>query len=79
MLSHDEVVQKFLSSKSVDFKALGQFVAEFGAQIAASGHGDYGVRFGHYNVLACFKNIIPTEGQLTGAGAANIAAEVVGR
>lgn len=76
-LSHEEIVQKFLNSKSIDFNALGKFVAEFGPQIAASGHGDYGVRFGSYNVLACMRNIMPTH-DLIDAGASGIASEVVG-
>lgn len=78
-MSHEEIVQKFLNSKSVDFKELGKFVAEFGSQIAASSRGDYGVRFGHYNIQACFRNIIPVESQLTELGASGMAREVVGR
>jgi len=75
-MTHEEIVQRFLNSKSIDFAALGKFVAEFGPQIAASGRGDYGVRIGHYNILACFKNIIPRDSQLVGAE--GIAPEVVG-
>ena len=77
-IRHEEIVSKFISSKAVDFGALGKFVAEHGASIAASGSGDYGVRFGHYNILACF-NIGPIDGalekRLSGRG---IAAEVIG-
>ena len=79
-LSHEEIVHKFLQSKSVDFAALGKFVSENGPQLVSSGRGDYGVRFGHYNILACF-NIGPIDirvGSL-GTGARDIAAEVVGR
>ncbi len=53
-LSHEEVVKTFLDSQSVNFEALGKFVAEAGPRIALSGAGDYGVRFGFYNLLACF-------------------------
>ena len=77
-VSHEEIVQKFLNSKSVDFNALGKFVAEYGSQIAASGRGDYGVRFGHYNILACF-NIGPRD--LQGSleiGGRELASEVMG-
>ncbi len=80
MPSHEEIVHKFLQSKSVDFNALGKFVAENGSQIAASGRGDYGVRFGHYNILACF-NIGPINirwGSID-IGAREIATEVAGR
>jgi hypothetical protein len=78
-ISHEEIVQKFLQSKSVDFSALGKFVAEHGAQIAASSRGDYGVRIGHYNILACF-NIGPIDSRLgqLGVGAGGIASEVAG-
>ena len=75
-ISHEEIVHKFVSSKSVDFNALGKFVAEFGPQIAASGSGDYGVRFGYHNILACF-NIGPIDPRLNLSGS-EIAAEVTG-
>ena len=79
LIRHDEIVEKFLSSKAVDFNALGKFVADMGPSIAASGRGDYGVRFGHYNILACFW-IGPIDRQLEqfGGRAAGIASEVTG-
>ena len=77
-LSHEEIVQKFLNSKSIDFNALGKFVAEFGPQIAASGHGDYGVRFGGFNTWACFKNIVPIQ-DLTDPRASGIVSELTGK
>lgn len=76
-LEHQEIVEKFIGSRAVDFGALGKFVADNGALIAASGRGDYGVRFGHYNILACF-NINPLDVKL-GAAAINagaLAAEI---
>jgi hypothetical protein len=76
--THEEIVQNFLSSKSIDFNALGKFVGEFGPQIAASSRGDYGVRFGGNNVWACFKNIMPIQ-DLTEARASGIASEVIGK
>ena len=77
-ISHEEIVQKFLHSKSVDFNALGKFVAEFGPQIAASSRGDYGVRVGHYNILACF-NIGPIDRvNQIGIATSGIASEVTG-
>jgi hypothetical protein len=78
MLSHEEIVRSFLGSKSVDFNALGKFVAEYGQSIAMSGRGDYGVRIGYYNILACFK-IAPqifNQGDIAASGIAN---EVLGR
>jgi hypothetical protein len=55
MLGHEEIVRGFIGTKAVDFEALGQFVAKYGESIVISGRGDYGVRFGHYNIHACFK------------------------
>jgi hypothetical protein len=75
--SHEEIVHKFLQSKSVDFNALGKFVAENGAQIAATSRGDYGVRFGHYNILACFNIGPPIDARELG-GLRGVAAEVKG-
>ena len=78
MLSHEEIVRSFLSSKSVDFNALGKFVAEYGHSIAISGRGDYGVRIGFYNILACFK-IGPQVFNPTDIGGSGIAGEILGR
>ncbi len=77
-LSHEEIVDTFLQSKAIDFNALGSFVAEYGPKIAASGRGDYGVRFGHYNLLACFW-IGPID-RITqfGVNAREIASEIAG-
>jgi hypothetical protein len=79
VLRHEEIVDKFISTRAVDFNALGKFVAEFGPHIAASGRGDYGVRFGHYNILACF-NIGPIDVRLSppGGPGVGIASEVTG-
>jgi hypothetical protein len=54
-LGHEEIVKAFLGTGAVDFNALGKFVAEYGESIAISGRGDYGIRIGHYNIVACFK------------------------
>ena len=79
VIRHEEIVEKFIQSKAIDFGALGKFVAEQGPIIAASGRGDYGVRFGHHNILACF-NIGPIDQRLVnfGSRAAGIAADVTG-
>lgn len=79
VIRHEEIVDKFLNSKAIDFGALGKFVTENGPQIAASSRGDYGVRFGHYNILACF-NIGPIDprGGSFGNRTNGIAAEVTG-
>jgi hypothetical protein len=78
VLSHEEIVKSFIGSKAVDFNALGKFVAEYGESIAISGRGDYGVRIGHYNILACFK-IAPHVFNPIDVVGSGIAGEVLGR
>jgi hypothetical protein len=77
-IRHEEIVQSFLNSKAVDFNALGQFVAQVGPAIVASGRGDYGVRIGHYNILACFYINPPTWRESIGGAVSGIASEVLG-
>ena len=55
VMGHEEIVKSFIGTRAIDFNALGKFVAEYGESIVISGRGDYGVRFGHYNIHACFK------------------------
>ena len=78
-ISHEEIVKTFVQSKSVNFDALGKFITENGPQLAESSRGDYGVRFGHYNILACF-NIGPVDIRVGSfdQNALDIAAEVAG-
>jgi hypothetical protein len=79
-IRHEEIVKHFLDSKAVDFDALGKFVAQFGSSIVFSSRGDYGVRFGHYNILACFNpGPIDRLGSPVGGAVGGIASEVVGR
>jgi hypothetical protein len=78
VLSHEKIVKAFLGSRAVDFNALGKFVAEFGESIAISGRGDYGVRIGHFNILACFK-IADQVVRPSDLATSGIAAEVLGR
>ena len=78
-IKHEEIVKHFLESKAVDFSALGKFVADFGSSIAFSSRGDYGVRIGHYNILACFNNIAPQFIGPIGVAAGGLASEVKGK
>jgi hypothetical protein len=77
--SHDEIVRAFLASKTVDFDALGKFVTQAGPRIVAGGRGDYGVRLGRYNILACFNPLpIDFRREHLGLQANDLAAEVRG-
>ena len=78
VLSHEEIVKTFIGTRAIDFNALGRFVAEFGESIVISGRGDYGVRFGHYNILACFK-IGPQMFNPTDIVGSGMSADVLGR
>jgi hypothetical protein len=78
VLSHEEVVKAFIGSRSVDFNALGKFIAEYGESIAISGRGDYGVRIGFYNILACFKMADPLA-RVGNIATNGLAEEVLGR
>ena len=77
-LGHEEIVKAFLGTGAVNFAALGKFVAEYGESIAISGRGDYGIRIGHYNILACFKiaDQIVRPNDILGGG---LGSEVLGR
>ena len=77
VLSHEEIVKSFVSTRAIDFNALGKFVAEFGESIVISGRGDYGVRFGHFNILACFK-IASRDFSALDIGGSGLGSEVIG-
>jgi hypothetical protein len=77
-VKHDEIVKQFVDSKAVDFAALGKFVTELGPSIAISGRGDYGVRMGWYNILACF-NIAVQAVSPVETITAGMASEVLGQ
>jgi hypothetical protein len=49
----------------------------YGESIAVPGRGDYGVRIGYYNILACFK-IGPRARDTRKIGFSGIADDVVG-
>jgi hypothetical protein len=76
-IRHEEIVRQFVDSKAIDFNALGKFVAELGPSLAISSRGDYGVRIGFYNVLACF-NIGPRLVSPVDIASSGITSEVVG-
>lgn len=53
-LSHEEIAERLLQSKAIDFSAMGKFVAELGPLLAVSDQGWHGINFGRFNILACF-------------------------
>jgi hypothetical protein len=78
VLSHEEIVKSFIGSGAIDYNALGKFIADYGESIAISGRGEYGVRIGWFNTLACFKiaSQVVRPNEILDSGIAN---EVLGR
>lgn len=52
-LSHEEISERFVGAKVVDFGAMGRFISEFGATLAVNDQGWHGVNIGRFNILAC--------------------------
>ncbi len=52
-LSHEEIAERFIQAKVVDFAAMGKFITEFGPTLAANDQGWHGVNIGRFNILAC--------------------------
>ena len=56
-LSHEEIAQRFVDAKVIDFTAMGKLVAELGPTLATNDQGVHGVSFGRYNWYACFWSV----------------------
>ncbi|MDP9123159.1 MAG: hypothetical protein M3N82_00900 [Pseudomonadota bacterium] len=52
-LSHEEIAQRFVDAKVIDFDAMGRLIAELGPTLAVSDQGWHGFNFGRFNSLAC--------------------------
>ena len=52
-LSHEDISAQFLESGSVNFDAVGQFVAKLGPELVIGDDGLHGVVYGRFNTLAC--------------------------
>ena len=52
-ISHDEIAQRLIQAKVVDFAAMGKLVTELGPVLAVSDRGWHGFLFGRFNMLAC--------------------------
>jgi hypothetical protein len=82
-LSHDEIAQRFVEAKVIDFTALGKWIGELGPALAINDHGLHGAIFGRFNYVACMLQAIDVErlvGNLRAAGlTANALENVEGR
>jgi hypothetical protein len=52
-LSHEEIANRFLESKALNFEAIGRFVADLGPELVVRDRGLHGVLFGKYSTIAC--------------------------
>src|SRR3954470_17712830 len=52
-LSHEEIANRFLESKALDFEAIGRFVTAIGPELVVRDRGLHGVLFGKYSTIAC--------------------------
>jgi hypothetical protein len=52
-LSHEDIANRFLASKALDFEAIGRFVSEIGPELVVRDRGLHGVLFGKYSTIAC--------------------------
>jgi len=59
---NQEVVKKFLASKSFDFAAFAKFVAENGASLASSEDSEFGFIIGNHFIRYCIPPVTINEG-----------------
>jgi hypothetical protein len=52
-LSHEDIAQRFVDAKVIDFNAMGKLIAELGPVLAVNDQGWHGVNFGRFNSHAC--------------------------
>ncbi len=79
-LTHEEIAQRFVEAKFIDYAALGKLIADFGPSLAVHDNGLHGVAFGRWNTLACMLpafDVARVVGDLRGAGLAAHALEGV--
>jgi hypothetical protein len=74
-IRNQEIVNKFLASKSFDFAAFGKFVAENGASIASSDDSEFGFIVGYRFIRYC---IPPVTDAFEGVDAVAARNEVAG-
>lgn len=53
-LSHDDISARFKDSGSLDFDAVGAFMAKLGPELVTRDDGLHGVVYGRFSMLACF-------------------------
>lgn len=69
-LSHEDIAQRFVEAKVVDFGAIAKLVTELGPTLAINNQGWHGVNFGRFHILACMlpaSDVARLVGNLRGA------------
>ena len=52
-LSHEDIANRFLKSRALDFEAIGRFVTDIGPELVVRDRGLHGVLFGKFSTIAC--------------------------
>ncbi len=52
-ISHEEIAERFIQAKVVDYAAMGRLIAELGPLLAVGDRGWHGINFGRFHSLAC--------------------------
>jgi len=52
-LTNEDILNRMIDAKALNFDAIGKVVAELGPDLAANQNGHRMVLFGHRNVIAC--------------------------
>ena len=77
-ISHEEIAQRFMDAKIVNFQAMGKLVTDLGPALAIGDQGWHGVNFGRFHILACIMpagDVARLVGSLQTAGLAAAALE----
>jgi hypothetical protein len=53
-LSHEDIAQRFVDAKVIDFNAMGKLITELGPSLAVNDQGWHGISFGRWNWWNCY-------------------------
>jgi len=76
-LSHEDIAQRLIEAKVIDFVAMGKFIAELGPTLTVSSQGWHGVNIGRFNILACSMPAADVTRLVGNLGAAGLTARVL--
>jgi hypothetical protein len=52
-LSHEEIAQRFVEARAINFEVMGKLIADLGPSLLVNDQGWHGINFGRFNILAC--------------------------